>query len=218
MLTPKLHKSNGAVACCWSAHGALSVPRVGRDGHLPPGQRRGVLDKPRSRGFQSGAANFRVIETTAKKARKAAKAAEKAAARALLVQRFHPEGLPVFSGKARTQPLTERELALLKLRAAAPTPPCITELAAELGRCEATIKRGLKRVLEPETPRTEAEERHRKGGRPRTLTQEESATLRAAFEKDPLGGPAEAAKVLFEVCGKRPSPWTIRRELRRTHH
>ena len=158
--------------------------RAVREDHRTPVQRRGVLDKPRGRGFLCGAANYRVIETTAKKERQAAKKAEKKAARALLVQRFHPEGLPVLTGPARSAPLSSRELAILKLRAAAPTPPCVATLAAELGRCEATIKRGLKRVLEPETQPDAAEEKRRRGGRPRKQSQDQNATVRAANKKD----------------------------------
>lgn len=157
------------------------------------------------------------MSAAARTARRASAAAEKAAARALLVQRYHPDGLPVFKRGGRTEPLSKRELQILKLRSAAPTPPSVPALAAQLGRAESTVKKGLKRALEPETPPDEAERRRSRGGRPRTLTPEDNAELRAALRKDPLGGPSEAAKVLFTKRGVRASRWTIRRELHRLY-
>jgi transposase len=134
-----------------------------------------------------------------------------------LVQKYHPGGLPAFQGSARTTPLSDRELLTLKMRAEASTPPSIAELAAELGRCPTTIKKGLKRALEPLTPLGAAEKRRRRGGRKRLLTPEQNAFLRATIKKDPIGGPAEAAKALFRVHGVRASRWTIARELHRLY-
>ncbi len=131
------------------------------------------------------------------------------------MQRYHPHGLPQFRRGGRTEPLSERELQFLKMSTSLPTPPSVAELAAELGRCEDTVRKGLKRALEPETPPDEAEQRRRRGGRPRLLTPEMNATLRAAMKEDPAGGPGEAAKVLFQKHGVRASRSVIWRELAR---
>jgi hypothetical protein len=157
------------------------------------------------------------MRAAARKERKDASAAEKAAARALLMQSFHPDGLPPLEGAARTEPLGHREMLVLKQRVAAGAADCVAALAAELGRCEGTIRKGLKRAREPETPPSAEEQRRKKGGRPRTLSPEMNTCLRAAFTKDPTGGPAMAAKKLHAEHGVRPSRWTIAREMARRH-
>ena len=135
----------------------------------PLGQRPGGLAKPRGRPFASGASHPMAVAAAARKARKATAVAEKAAARALLVQRYHPLGLPTFEDGARSVPLNQRELQVLKLRVsqALPGKPlCVAELAAELFRSESTIRKGLKLVLDPPPPLT-AEEARRKQFFPR---------------------------------------------------
>jgi hypothetical protein len=193
------------------------MARGTRAAPLPLGRRLGGLALPNGQRFGAGAANPSAVAAAARKERKAAKRAEKAAARALLVQRFHPGGLPAFQRGGRTEQLSGRELQILKSRVAAPTPPCVAALAAELGRCDNTIRKGLKRAREPEMPPDEAERRRKRGGRPRTLTPENNAELRAAVKKDPVGGPPEAAKQLFAKRGVRASRWTIGRELVRRY-
>jgi len=183
----------------------------------PLGQRRGGLLLPRGRGFGSGAAHPSAVAAAAGEARRACKAAEKGAARAMLEQRYHPDGLPATQSGGRTCALSEHELRILKLRSEAPGPRCVAAWAAELGRAPSTIYRGLKRLREPATPPDEAEKRRRRGGGTRLLTPEMNATLRAAIKKDPVGGPPEAAKVLFEMHGVNPSRWTIGRELCRMY-
>jgi hypothetical protein len=180
---------------------------------LPLGQRPGGLLRPRGKGFPSGAANPRVKDIAERKARKAAKAAAKAAARTALLQRFHPHGIPAFTGAAKTQPLTEREWALLKFRMAQAAPPSLPELAAELGRCETTVRRALKRLQEP-APDAAVQQRKR-GGRPRLLTPAHVAILRAALASNPAGGVRDAAKTLHLQCGVRAAASTIARALRR---
>ena len=102
-------------------------------------------------------------------------------------------------------------------RAAAPTPPCVAELAAELGRAESTIYKGLRLVRESAASPDVTAQPRKRAGRPRTLSPEENAVLRAAFRKDPVGGPGEAAKVLFAKCGVRASRSTICREMARRY-
>jgi hypothetical protein len=199
------------------ARSASRKPPDNRVPLQPPGERASGKALPRGRGFQRGAANVRNVDTAALAARKAATVLLKAAERERLVQKYHPGGLPAFQGSARTTPLSDRELLTLKMRAEASTPPSIAELAAELGRCPTTIKKGLKRALEPLTPLGAAEKRRRRGGRKRLLTPEQNAFLRATIKKDPIGGPAEAAKALFRVHGVRASRWTIARELHRLY-
>ena len=191
------------------------MTRNPRAAPLPLGQRRGGKRLPSGRGFQPGAANVTAIQAAARKERAAQSAAEKAAAQALLSQRYHPAGLPKFQRGGRTEALSQREFQVLSLRAAAAAPLRVPELAAELGRSETCIRQGLKRVREPETPPSAAELKRRRGGRPRTLTPEENTTLRNAHRADPRGGVREAANALHEKTGKRPSRWTIARELRR---
>ena len=181
----------------------------------PLGQRRGGKNLPRGRGFQPGAANVTAVQAAARREHAAQAAAEKAAAQALLSQRYHPDGLPKFQRGGRTEALSQREVQVLEMRAAGSAPLSVPTLAAELGRSETCIRKGLKRVREPETPPSAAEVKRRRGGRPRTLTPEDNAVLRAAFRKDPRGGGKEAANKLHAETGKRPSRWTVARELRR---
>ena len=181
------------------------------------GQRPGGLALPRGRGFAPGAANPRCQDLAQRKARKAASVLLRVAEQEALVLKYHPGGLPQFATGGRTQPLSERDLQILKMRSSSAAPPRVAELAAELGCSPTTIRKALKRLEGPQTPLDAAEKRRRKGGRRRSLTQEENATLRTAFKKDPTGGLAEAAVKVFEQHGKRASRWTIARELRRTY-
>ena len=191
------------------------MTRNPRTSLLPVGQRWAGKRLPSGRGFQPGAANVTAIQAAARKERAAQSAAEKSAAQALLSQRYHPAGLPRFQRGGRTEALSQREIQVLGVRAAGAAPLCVPELAAELGRSETCIRKGLKRVREPETPPCAAELKRRRGGRPRTLTPEDNAVLRNAYRNDPRGGRKAAAAKLHAETGKRPSRWTIARELHR---
>lgn len=189
------------------------MPRNPRGVPLPLGQRPGGKLLPRGRGFLAGAANLNAVQAAARKERAARSAAEKTAAQALLTQSFHPGGLPQLRRGGRTEPLTQREVQVLRMRAAGSTPVCVRSLAAELGRSESCIRKGLKRALAPETPPDAVEPKRRRGGRPRTLTPEESASLRSDVRNDPVGGARKAAEKLYARTGKKPSRWTIARAL-----
>ena len=156
---------------------------------------------------------MRCVDLAVRAATTAAAVVLKAAEREVLVKKYHPGGLPVFEGAARTARLSERELQVLAARAAQPTPPSVAEMAAELGRCPATITRALKRIREPQTPEA-AELLRRRGGRKRILNADQSAFLRSAAIK--ILTPTEAAKALLSVHGVRVSKWTVRSERRRS--